>query len=230
MAIAIDSEAGVGYVADTEHMVDGKNLSHTVSTIDLKTNKVTGQIDVGSGPFDIAIADDKIFTSNSGEWKLAAISKKDHKIIKKVAVIDTPLGIAVSPDKKKVYVAVHGKGSVMVFDAGEVKELSTVKVGNSAWYIAVDSKNNKAYVTKGEENAVSVIDTTSDKVIGSINVGKAPRGVAVDSEANRAYVVNHADISVSVIDTTNDKVIGTIKLTPATESSYSGSPWGIVVN
>lgn len=77
---------------------------------------------------------------------------------------------------------------------------------------------------------MAVIDTKSDKVIGNIDVGAAPRGVAVDSEAGRAYVVNHKDISVSVIDTASDKVVGTIKLTPATESSYSGSPWGIIIN
>jgi len=229
MGMTIDEKTGTGYVVDTEHFVDGKNLSHTVSIVDLKTNKVTGKIDVGGGPFDIKIINDKMFTSNSAEWKLAAVNLKDHTVIKKAKVIDTPLGMGVSPDGKKVYVAIHGKGSVMVFDTNTVTELSTVKVGKSAWYIAVDNAKNKAYVTKREENAVSVLDTKTDKVIGNIEVGKGPIGVAVDSEAGRVYVVNHEDVSLSIIDSSSDKVVGTIKLTPATESTYSGSPWGIAV-
>ena len=148
MHIALDTAAGIGYVTDAEDFVDGKNKSHTVTMIDLKTNKVTGSIDVGPGPFDIKIVNDTIFTSNSTEWVLAAISKKDNKVIKKVKVIDTPLGMAVSPDKTKLYVAIHGKGSVTVFDVKEIKELTTIKVGKAAWYIAIDQKKNKAYVTK----------------------------------------------------------------------------------
>jgi YVTN family beta-propeller protein len=75
MGVALDSASGIGYVVNSENMVEGKNMSHTISIVDLKTNKVSGEIDVGTGPFDIKIAGDKIFTSNSGEWQLAAISK-----------------------------------------------------------------------------------------------------------------------------------------------------------
>ncbi len=82
----------------------------------------------------------------------------------------------------------------------------------------------------GEENKSAVIDTNTDKVIEHITVGKKPIGVAVDPESNRLYVANFEDVSVSVIDTTSNKVTGTIKLTPATESSYAGSPWGITVH
>jgi len=230
MAVAIDPAASLVYVSATEHLVDGKNLTHTVSIIDMKTNKVTGKIDVGAGPFDIKIVGDKIFTSNSGEWQLAMISKKDRKVIKKVKTIDTPLGMAVTADGGKLYLAIHGKGSVSIYNTADLGEIKTVKVGKSAWYIDIDHSKNKAYVTRSEDNAVAVIDTKTDKVIGDIKVGKGPRGVAVDSDAGRAYVVNHLSVSVSIIDTSSDRVIGEIKLSPATDSTYSGSPWGIAIN
>lgn len=231
MAMIVDSKAGLGYVADTENLVDGKNLSHTVSIVDLKTNKVIETIDVGYGPFDLRMINDKLFVSNSTDWELVSVSIKDRKVLKKAKVIDTPLGLAVSPDNKKVYVAIHGKGSVQVFDSNDLKELSTIKVGKSAWYIGVDTAKSKAYVTKKEENAIAVIDMKKDKVIGNIESGMAPLGIAVDSEAGRAYVVNQKDVSLSIIDTASDKIIGTIKLTPATDSAYSGSgsPWGVAV-
>jgi YVTN family beta-propeller protein len=119
---------------------------------------------------------------------------------------------------------------VAIYDTANLNELSTVKVGNTAWFIAVDEANNRAYVTKREENGVSVIDTKSDKIVGSMTVGNAPVGIAVDSESKRAYVANHGDVSVSVIDTEKNEVIHTIKLSPATDSTYSGSPWGIAIN
>ena len=82
---------------------------------------------------------------------------------------------------------------------------------------------------KREENAIAVIDMKNDKVIGNIEAGKGPIGIAVDSDAGKAYVVNHEDVSLSIIDTATDKIVGTVKLTPATDSTYSGSPWGVAV-
>jgi YVTN family beta-propeller protein len=229
MGIVLDPGAGVGYVADSEHMVDGKNLSKTLSVIDLKTNKVKKQFEVGVGPFDVNIIGNKLFASNATDWTVAVIDAESHKVIDNIKTVDTPLGIAVDRTKNRAYVAIHGKGSVTVIDTSTNKEVSTIKVGKSAWYIAVDPAKNRAYVTRREDNAISIIDTNSNKCIDEIKAGKGPIGIALDPENNRAYVANHEDVSVSIIDTVSNKVVGTIKLSPATDSTYSGSPWGIAL-
>ena len=163
MAIALDTASGTGFSADAEHIVDGKNLSNTLSVIDLKTDTVTGKIETGTGPFDLKIFDGKIFASNSGDWTVAVVDVKSHKVLEKIKVVDTPLGVGVDQNKKKVYVAIHGKGKVSVIDASAFKEIKNIDIGKSAWYVAVDSASSRAYVTRREDNAVAVIDTNKDE-------------------------------------------------------------------
>jgi YVTN family beta-propeller protein len=229
MSVVLDKEHGVAYVTDTEYIVDGKNINKTLSLIDLNTNEVKEKIDVGVGPFDMKIIDGKLFVSNSGEWTVSVLDTGTRKVIKKFKVIDTPLGVGIHSKRKKVYVAIHGKGSVSIFDAANLRELKTIKIGKSAWYIAVDEKHDRAYVSIRNENKIAIIDTEKDEVIKTIKVGKGPLGIAVDPEANRLYVVNHRDVSLWIVDTKTNKKIGEVKLSPATESTYSGSPWGIAL-
>jgi YVTN family beta-propeller protein len=230
MSIALNPAAGIGYAADTEHIVDGKNVNKTLSVIDLKTNTVKGKIEVGIGPFDMGTIDNKLFVSNSGDWTVSVVNMADNKVIDTIKVVDTPLGVAVDKGKKKVYVAIHGKGKVSVIDAKNDKEITTIDVGKTAWYIATDPAKNRAYVTIREENKLAVIDTDTDKVIERIDIGKEPIGVAVDPENNRLYVANHGDVSLAIMDTTNNKIVGTVKLSPSTDSTYSGSPWGVAID
>jgi YVTN family beta-propeller protein len=101
-----------------------------------------------------------------------------------VHVGDIPRGVAVSPDGKKVYVAIQFPGpdsltgAVNIIDTATNKVTATVPVGKAPGGIEVTPDGTKVYVVNCASHTVSVIDTTTDKVTDTVKVGKYPIEVA----------------------------------------------------
>lgn len=101
-----------------------------------------------------------------------------------------PFGVAVTPDKSKIYVSASGSDSVTVISVPRL--LSFVKAqGNS---FAND------------------LSASSNYVLGRIPVGRNPRGIALSPDGKRLYVANRMDDTIGVIDTATDSVIKTFDL------------------
>jgi YVTN family beta-propeller protein len=133
-----------------------------------------------------------------------------------------PVGIAVNPNTKKVYVANEYSNTVSVLDTETDKVKSTIKVGVFPYGIDINPLNNRVYVTNRGSNTISVIDGSINSKLDDITVGKSPVGIAVNPSANWIYVTNLDDGTVSVIDGITNKVIDTI--------SVGKTPYGIEVN
>jgi YVTN family beta-propeller protein len=73
-----------------------------------------------------------------------------------------PVGIAVNPNTKKVYVANEDSNTVSVLDTETDKVQDRINVGVFPYGIDINPLNNRVYVTNRGSNTVSVID-------GSIN-------------------------------------------------------------
>lgn len=108
-----------------------------------------------------------------------------HRVVKTIALRGAakPVGVAVSPDGQRVYVA-NGHGhSVTVLDR-RVQIVRTIAVGTRPWNLALTADGSKLYTANGESNDVSVVDTRTGKVIRRIAAGPGPWGVAIsDSSA-----------------------------------------------
>ncbi len=93
---------------------------------------------------------------------------------------DRPVGIAILPDGKKMYVA-HGRSKeVRVIDLATNNMTKSIPLeGERAWWVALTPDAKKLYVTMGRANAVAVIDTENDTVLTTIPVGPLPWGLAV---------------------------------------------------
>ena len=133
-----------------------------------------------------------------------------------------PVGVAVNPNTKKVYVANEYSNTVSVLDTETDKVKSSIKVGIFPYGIDINPLNNRVYVTNRGSNTVSVIDGSINSKLADITVGKSPVGVVVNPSANWIYVTNLNDGTVSVIDGITNEVIDTI--------SGGKAPYGIEVN
>ena len=133
-----------------------------------------------------------------------------------------PVGIAVNPNTKKVYVANEYSNTVSVLDTETDKVKSSIKVGVFPYGIDINPLNNRVYVTNRGSNTVSVIDGSINSKLADIAVGKSPVGVVVNPSANWIYVTNLNDGTISVIDGITNEVIDTI--------SVGKAPYGIEVN
>lgn len=101
-----------------------------------------------------------------------------------------PWGVAIAPDKSKLFVTTAGSESVTVVDVAHL--LHSVK------------SRRKAFVND--------LSASADYVIDRIPVGHNPRGAIIAPDGATLYVANRLDDNISLIDTRSDKVIATIDL------------------
>jgi YVTN family beta-propeller protein len=101
-----------------------------------------------------------------------------------------PWGVAITPDKSKIFLTTAGSQSVMAINVPQLMR-------------AVRTR------PKGFANDLSA---SADYVEARIPVGHNPRGVVLSRDGKHLYVANRLDDTLSVIDTSSNKVVNTIDL------------------
>ncbi len=101
-----------------------------------------------------------------------------------------PWGVAITPDKSKIFLTTAGSQSVTVIDVASL--LNTVRTRPQPF--------------------VNDLSASADYVLARIPVGHNPRGVLLSPDGKRLYVANRLDDNVAVIDTAKDRVVSTIDL------------------
>jgi YVTN family beta-propeller protein len=89
------------------------------------------------------------------------------------------LGVVVTPDGKRAYVANDNSNTVSVIETATNTVVATVAVGSAPLRVAVTPDGKHAYVTNDNSNTVSVIDTATNTVLATVAVGKGPLGVGI---------------------------------------------------
>jgi YVTN family beta-propeller protein len=89
------------------------------------------------------------------------------------------VGIRITKDGKKAYVALGPANRVAVIDTATLKVEKYILVGQRVWNMAFTPDEKYMFTTNGASNDVSVIDVATDKAIKSIKVGRYPWGVVV---------------------------------------------------
>ena len=90
-----------------------------------------------------------------------------------------PMGLALSPDGERLYVANGRARTVSVIDLAGAQVVANVRVGARPWGIGLTSDGKFLYTANGPSNDVSVIDTESLNVVATVRVGKTPWGIAI---------------------------------------------------
>ena len=101
-----------------------------------------------------------------------------------------PFGVAIAPDKSRIYVTHGGSECVTV----------------------IDTQKMLAYMRAHPEPFAENLAASANYVIARIAVGKNPRGVVVSADGVRVYVANRLDDTISVIDARALRVVQTIRL------------------
>ena len=102
-----------------------------------------------------------------------------------------PFGIAITPDKSRMFVTCGGS------------ELVTV----------VDLQKLLRYVRMHPGPHAQDLSASANYVVDQIAVGHDPRGVALTRDGSKLLVANRLEDTISVIDTKTDRVASTISLT-----------------
>jgi PQQ-dependent catabolism-associated beta-propeller protein len=89
------------------------------------------------------------------------------------------VGIALTRDGKRAYVALGPSNRVAEVDAETFSVLRYYLVGQRVWHIALSSDEKRLYTANGNSGDVTVIDLVGRQAIKSIPVGRGPWGVVV---------------------------------------------------
>jgi len=101
-----------------------------------------------------------------------------------------PWGVAIAPDKSKIFLTTAGSESVTVIDVPRL--LKTLRTRRQPF--------------------VNDLSASADYVSARIPVGHNPRGVALSPDGNRLYVADRLDDEITVIDTKAEKVVSVLDL------------------
>ena len=101
-----------------------------------------------------------------------------------------PFGVAIAPDKSRIYVTSGGSETVTVIDAARLLR----------------------FIHAHPAPFVQDLSASANYVVTRIAVGSNPRGLTLSKDGRRLFVANRLDDTISVIDTRTDKVAATINL------------------
>lgn len=194
------------YVLDT-YINEGDDA---VWVIDTSTKAVLAKVGVGMDPRGMVASPDgsHVYVLNRGNGSVgsATMSVIDtdpgsatvNTVTAVVKVGNEPVGLAVSPDGKRLYVSDLYEGAVRVIDTATNALVAKVRLGGTVGGIAVSPDGERVYVAD-PQGAVGVIDAVTNTFTGAIPVAGVPVGVAVSRDGSELYVVKDNDQSVSVI-------------------------------
>jgi YVTN family beta-propeller protein len=124
----------------------------------------------------------------------------------------SPAQMAVSPDRRSVYIANTGSDTVSVLNTPDNTIARTIALprGSRPIGVALSPSGRYLYTADGGANRVSVLDTWAGRLVTSVRVGTQPLSVAVAPDGKTIYAANSGSGDVSVIDARTNRVVRAI--------------------
>lgn len=179
----------------------------TVHRMDVRSNTVTANIDVGKQPCSgLAAGFGSIWVPLCGDKALARVSIKDNKLETTIPVgpAHTEGGLATSKDAVWMTSDMAGVLSRISPKTNKVEAEITVPKGSVSCVFG----DNAIWVVSNEESVVTRVDAKKNKVTDTIPVGPNPRFVTFGGGS--VWTLNQGDGTISRVDAKTRKVVATI--------------------
>lgn len=180
---------GVKVSADGKLLYVASEAASLVHVIDVVSASVVKNVKVGKRPRRMAITPDgkELWVTCELDASVSIIATNSHSVIgslkfdvKGVRGEDiTPVGIQMSRDGKRAFVALGRANHVAFVDVAARKVTDLVLVGKRAWNVTLDKAQARLYVVNGLSDDVTVVDVAAARPIKSIPVGRVPYGLVL---------------------------------------------------
>ncbi|MBC7265260.1 MAG: DUF11 domain-containing protein [Chloroflexi bacterium] len=156
----------------------------------------------------IAIADDTAYLA--GPSGLLTLDRRTGQVGGRLGGGSDIRGLAVDPERKRLYVAGWDENSVAVIDTQSGRVLYVVKDIPGPGGIALAGEH--VFIASTANDALIMLSAETYGIIETISTGDAPYAVVCEEGTNRVFVANAGEDSVTVIDSTKGEAIATIRL------------------
>jgi YVTN family beta-propeller protein len=147
-----------------------------------------------------------------------------------ISVPGFPIGMAVSSDGSRLYVAQNLAQALAVADVASKTVLTSIPVGKSPWRVVLNPARDEAYVTNRGDRTVSIVDTTMNVVRASVPTGSNPNAIGVTPDGTKVFVANANSDDVTVFDTADPASPRTISLLPFSGANLGSSPSALTIS
>lgn len=180
---------GMGISPDGKYMVNTSETTNMAHVVDTSNNEIIENILVDSRPRIAEFSKDgkQLWVSAEVGGTVAVIDPATWKIVKKISfkipgVADDaiqPVGVRITKDGSKAFIALGPANRVAVVNAKTLEVEKYLLVGQRVWQLGFTPDEKFLLSTNGNSNDISVIDVGDEKVTKSVTVGRLPWGVVV---------------------------------------------------
>ena len=172
---------------------------------------------------------DRLYVSDETGGNVVVVDPQEARVVARIPVGKRPRGIQLSPDQRKVYVALSGSpiagpnvdesklppperryDGIGVVDVAAQRLINTYPSGIDPEAFALSHDGRMLYVSNEDSGQLSAIDLTKGTLRVTVKVGSEPEGVAVRHDEHVVFVTCETSNDVYVIDTGSMKVLATI--------------------
>lgn len=182
-----------------------------VAVVDAATREVTGYMETGTQPYDLAVAPDgRLWVPIHDGARVDIFTAGDQKPAGRVRVAANPHSVGFASDGVRAFTPDHESNRVSVIDMRTDQLVESLPVGEAPHNLDVSPDGRTVVVACFGADAVDIIDAVTLRRRGPFPVGRKPQSVAISADSSRAYVVNEADNTVSVLEIRTGAVTATV--------------------
>jgi PQQ-dependent catabolism-associated beta-propeller protein len=180
---------GMAVSPDGRLVINTSEASSMVHFIDAASGELIDNIMVDTRPRFARFAPDgkRLWVTSEVRATLSVIDVATRKIVgvldfealKLPAEILQPVGIEMTRDGRRAFVALGRGRLVAEVDPQTLKLLRTYEVGFRAWNLALSPDETRLYTANGLDGDMSVIDIVANRTVGSVKLGGKPWGIVV---------------------------------------------------
>lgn len=211
--IAVSPDGRLAVAVAYGGMVGGRKLY----VYDVETAKHLKTIDLGehSRPHGITWLGDgqKVAVTTEGSHQLLIVDVAEGKIEAAVGTRQrTPHMVALSPDRRRAFVAGIRSGTVVAIDLTTQRWLGYLESDRGTEGIAVTPNGREIWAANRGANNVVVFNSANFERMAVIDTGQVPIRVAVCRRGAHAVTTDWKDGALSVIDIASKRVVKTVPL------------------
>ena len=176
---------GVTVTPDGKLIFSTNEEDGTISVIDPATAKVLATFKVGRRPRNIVFMPDGKhgYVNAENDGTVVYFDAEKHEVVKAIELGTPgeikPMGLALSPDSKSLYVSTGRGHKVFVIDTATNTSTANFEVGQRPWGLATSPDGKLLFTANGPSGDISVVDLATNTVKQKIKGGTGTYSVVV---------------------------------------------------